>query len=460
MLKIRLLLVISASGLALALHATLSAGLGWEGWLLVVINAVLIGAAVLGGALGVPGGEADDAPIPPGHYELSADEKAQAAIAAKKWSNTRLDELRQVADPVTDKIIAELIAPKAPGGKPDYVAAEKLLIWLRDWTAQPTADQPQSVQDFFNAPLELPAWCPPEQLRLAEKLFETFGMAQVTCVAMSGVPHFFTNGTGSKSFALAKIFSADVVKNRMIEIMQMVCYIGAKDGFFPAPVKGNGILCVQKLRTIHSVIRLFLRPQWDIPGTGQPICQEDLAFAMLTFSFSVTDGCRKMGFLKTREEEEAIYTAWKLFGHTVGLQDELIPGSLEEGRQLMWLIAQRKSAPSDEGRVLTAELVETAQGWLPKLFENVPAAFLRYLTGDAVADCLSVPKHHINGLGTVVRLLGHEIAEHGALFRFLSNHISPMLLRAMSYEHRRNGRARFIIPENLQEAWQLDVNIQ
>jgi hypothetical protein len=455
-MKTKLLLVVSAIGAIIAGYGSLFGSFGWLGWVLVVINLAMLLATVIALVLDRPVTLAEPVVA---HYELSAAEDAQAAVAAKKWSTAQLDELRTVADPVTDKIIGDVLASKT-GGKPDYVAAEKILIWLRDWTAQPTDAQPQSLQDFFNAPLTLPAWCDPDKLRLAEKLFETFGMVQVSCVAMSGVPHFFTNGYGAKSFALAKIFNPDVVKNRMTEIIQMVCYIGAKDGFFPAPVKGNGILCVQKLRTIHSVVRLFLRPQWDIPRTGQPICQEDLAFAMLVFSFSVTDGCKKLGLIQNRDEEDAIYTAWKLFGHTVGVQDVLMPGSLEEGRQLMWLIAKRRSAPNDEGRVLTAELIETAQGWLPRMFQNVPAALLRYLAGDAVGDCLSVPKPEIASLGRIGGFLGREITEHAGLLRYLANHISPLLIRSLTYEHRRNDRTRFIIPENLQQAWQLDVNIQ
>jgi hypothetical protein len=443
--------------LVFSAYGAITGACNWLGWLL-AIGGVALAAALL---LVLPPKEQGPRPRPvPKPYKLSPEELADAARGASKWTNELLDSLRQTADPITDPIIADVIAPKTPDGKPDYVAAEKLLIWLRDWTAQPTAEQPKTLRDFFNAPLTLPDWCDPAKLRLAERLFESFGMLQVTCIALDGIPRFFTNGPGSKSFALAKIFNPDVVKNRVIEIVQMICHIGAKDGFFPTPKKGDGILTVQKLRVIHSILRVFLRPQWNIPKSGQPICQEDLAFASLCFCFSVIDGGKKLGFIRSIDEEEAIYTAWKLFAHTVGVQPTCMPGDMADGRSLVAITALRMSGPSDEGSVLTAELLETAEGWMPSVLKAVPASLLRYLAGDNVADCLGVPPSELGIVDDVARFLGHEVREHEEVFRFLGNHIAPVLVRSLAYEQRRNQRTRFIIPGNVQEAWQIDVNIQ
>jgi hypothetical protein len=210
---------------------------------------------------------------------------------------------------------------------------------------------------------------------------------------------------------------------------------------------------------IHAVVRVFLRPQWNIPAAGQPICQEDLAFATLSFACGIIDGCKKLNLIDKRQDETAIFTAWKLFGHFVGLQDVLLPDTIEDGRQLLYLISQRMSAPSAEGRTLTEELLAVASSFLPRILDSVPAAMLRYLAGDAVADCLWVPRHDGRTLGKLAGVLGHQVSEHGALFRFLSNHISPLLLRELAKQQRASGRGQFILPASVQHAWQIDVNV-
>src|SRR3954452_4906559 len=131
----KLLLGVSAIGLAAALYGTLAGSFGWLGWLIASLFTALAIAAVLGGALGA--GPAAEVPRPT-TYELTAEQKALAALGATKWSTARLDELRQVADPEADALIADATAPREPGGKPDYAAAEELLVWLRAWTAPPT----------------------------------------------------------------------------------------------------------------------------------------------------------------------------------------------------------------------------------------------------------------------------------------------------------------------------------
>ena len=57
---------------------------------------------------------------------------------------------------------------------------------------------------------------------MAEELFVEYGPVTTVALLMCAVPHFFTNAAGARSFYLAKIFSPDSLRNRMLEITQFV----------------------------------------------------------------------------------------------------------------------------------------------------------------------------------------------------------------------------------------------
>jgi len=89
--------------------------------------------------------------------------------------------------------------------------------------------------------------------------------------------------------------------------------------------KGSGILATQKLRLIHSSIRLRLQlPQklpennWDVAVCGRPINQEDLTAALLNLCFFTMDGVRKLGIEFSREDEDARLHLWKTIGFLLG----------------------------------------------------------------------------------------------------------------------------------------------
>ena len=85
---------------------------------------------------------------------------------------------------------------------------------------------------------------------------------------------------------------------------------------------------------------------WD--KEGQPINQEDLAYTLQTFSWVGVRGLRTLGLGLSDKEELAIIHCWRLAGHHMGIQDELVPESVEES-EAMFEAMKKRLAYYDRG---------------------------------------------------------------------------------------------------------------
>jgi hypothetical protein len=135
---------------------------------------------------------------------------------------------------------------------------------------------------------------------------------------------------------------------------------------------GSGVAQVLKVRLIHATVRnLVLRgrpPQ--APGTGResalgsevpalvlqagqqamhqvlfahgwkpatqglPCNQEGLAYTLLTFGFVFLRSLRRLGLRLRPEDEEVYLHAWNVAGHVLGLERELMVGTMEQAEAL------------------------------------------------------------------------------------------------------------------------------
>ncbi len=330
-------------------------------------------------------------------------------VQPTRWSNEMLERLRQVADPETDPIAAEVFEREGPPGLIRMTQA------LEDWEAPIPAFLPDRMREWFASPVNYPAFVDPVQLRKAEELFVSYGPVTTVVLLMCAVPHFFTNPAGARSFYLAKIFSPDSLQNRMLEIAQFVTSITQygglaqywnsprqREGFRCSEVrKGPGMMTVQKLRMIHSGVRIMLTlprspdKSWDRARFAEPINQVDTCEAVLDFCFCTIDGLAKLGIEQTEAEQEATLCAWKTVGHLLGMCDELQPANLAEARALHKQLFERSTTESMEAKVLISEVVHIMGCMMPRFTRNVPPTLMRYLMGKRVADQLAVPEHRL-----------------------------------------------------------------
>lgn len=123
------------------------------------------------------------------------------------------------------------------------------------------------------------------------------------------------------------------------------------------------------------------------------------------FSMLVLDSLHRLGIHMSVEGAEAYYYAWRVVGAMLGVDQDAVPETLDEARQYLDLYMVRHMGPSEEGVLLTGQLIDLYEEVVPgTLLDPIVSALIRYLVGDTCADWLAVPR---TPWGTVVKTLPH-----------------------------------------------------
>jgi ER-bound oxygenase mpaB/B'/Rubber oxygenase, catalytic domain len=347
---------------------------------------------------------------------MANDRAAAAGPQTNRWTNEFLDSMRKETDPETDAIARSFFEgfPSEKDGVAALVDLKKR--YLDDWDAPMPSDLAPGIRAFFDKPIDYPAWVDPRRIDVASDLFMAYGPISLMTLLLKSAPLFWTNPAGAHAFYVAQIFSPESVARRMKLLPMFVLNFTLRGqleqrltGWPPhnnahglppgiSVYKSRGIITIQKLRMAHAVHRIILtreqpKPElnWDRRRFGEPINQEDLAQAMLHFCFSTIEGLASLGIEQDEDEQEATLMAWKTVAFLLGLREELQPRDLADGRLLLQTSYNRHDKPTHEGAALIEQALGVLRRFLPWPYKSVPAAMMRYLLGDAVADSLKVP---------------------------------------------------------------------
>jgi len=386
-------------------------------------------------------------------------ESPREAVPPTRWSDAFLDSMRRVADPETEALVREVLERDGPPGLVQMTRA------LEDWEAPIPATLPESMREWFATPVAFPAFVDLDRLRVAERLFVEYGPVSTLALLLTAVPHFFTNPAGARSFYVARIFSPESLRQRLLEITVFITSFTQYGGlahYWLAPAqrdaavgplgvrKGRGINSVQKLRMIHAGIRIMLAAtkdperRWNVERCGVPINQADLCEAVLCFCFCTIDALAKLGIDQTPDEQEATLCAWKTVGHLLGLSEALQPADVAEARALHKQLFERACTETPESKALIRELVHIMRGFVPWWLGPMPAALMRSLNGARVADLLEVPRNPV--LDTIIVGTRWLRQRHRLLATF-ARLISPRLVQWMATTPGAQGHP--LLPEAL-----------
>ncbi|MBW8315019.1 MAG: DUF2236 domain-containing protein [Hydrogenophaga sp.] len=403
------------------------------------------------------------------------------------------------ADPLADQTVAALIGPwsgadGATGPATDRLAAATRLMagwtsngaladWGQDDAAAAAADPAvvAALRAYVSEGRALPTWADVAKVERAEAIFMEQGPLSCTLLFCSSLPECYVLPNLAEVLHIAGQLEQHT-EHRIRQTAAMVFPVMMKGGLMDA--SGAGVAQVLKVRLIHATIRhLILRgePQtvrgqvapllqagaptgmhaalmshgWDVDRQGLPCNQIELAYTLLTFSYSFLKGMRTLGLGLPRADEEAYLHAWNVMGHVLGVRRELMADTMDEAASLFERIqaqARGQSVSPDARPALGRALMQTMERTIRlPVVRGIPVPLTRWLIGPDTAREIGVderaswPTRLLFGAGrllvrlidTVVRLFSPgfslsrmftRIVGYHLLTRFLLDQTRPLNL--------------------------------
>ena len=158
---------------------------------------------------------------------------------------------------------------------------------------------------------------------------------------------------------------------------------------------GRGFIAVRKVRAYHAAMRqMFLAKSpkakresfdgknadsfidqvsketkgWNQDQFGVPVNQEDLAYTLLTFGYTIPLGLATLGLNWTDGEKEDWWHLWRTVGHILGIHQELLPADRFEASKLFPVMVDHLAEKTDQGIALTETLEGFLAEYLPPFF--------------------------------------------------------------------------------------------
>jgi hypothetical protein len=379
-------------------------------------------------------------------------------MGASLWTDTYLDAMRERGDELADRVVAGVYA------KGDVAAVNRLMRSLVENEGIPSEQLTPEVRAYLEQVSNLPL-PDREVVERGEDVFGEFGPEILMVLGFYSLPAAYAARKGVQVLYRTAYLEKRPVR-RVFETTQMVVDVMAKGGLERG---GKGLRTAEKVRLMHAAVRHLLtsdpsRP-WD-PSFGVPINQEDLAGTLMTFSWVVLDGLDRLGIALPAADQEAYLAAWAAIGRRMGVDESLIPQNVADAAALTQIIRRRQIAPSEEGRALTAALIDGMKTLMPNLLDGMPASMIHFFLdkdsfqGQDVATMLGVPKANwtsivvraLADVGDLIAWFGSESNEIARIIRFFSREFVEALLTV----ERGGNRPPFAIPEHLRDLWALD----
>lgn len=328
--------------------------------------------------------------------------------ASSRWTNELLDRVRMQGDPKADRA-AEALFNAVRGHDPAEISAFIIRFVSQDftkaWVQQGAIPDPpellayfEDFEDFKFSTVDV------EYLEKGSAIFDKHG-PMITFAL--GVRSLLKQYAHTKAIEVLRLTTLLVkhVNRRILETMQFVLdvmsqdwVIKAEDGSFKLNLHHPGLMSIKKLRLVHAMIRYRLEHkmydvslgEYDNVKLGFPINQEDMVFAVHTFSLEIIEGLREMRIDISDEEAETYFQCWKIIGRGLGVDKELEPTSYADAISLQNLIYKRHfTLPNEAGPILSTALMNWFVSTVPLLGEKLLVTFIKEFNGPENYSILS-----------------------------------------------------------------------
>ena len=326
------------------------------------------------------------------------------------FTEKMLDDFRQQGDPLADKVI-EAFAEQYNSSIQELV--EKLENMIRMPNDDKVIDAIQeyfpndetirnALENYFMQATSLPKWLNTEKLKLGCHVFQDHLFSGIMILGCASLPTTYVCQPDTKVLGFTRRLIDDAPK-RLVETAQMVTDVMGESGLTiqDGRLAGKGIQSILKIRLIHAAVRHMMlhkeeiikehqhdnnidqnnfllayvfdssqeqsswygtkRPEpWDVKTDGIPINNEALAIILLTFSFTILRGLKKIGVKINKKQRDAYLHSWNVVGYTLGVDEKLLNEftSYEKTKIIYTQIMSRRRGHSNDGVLLEQSLLE------------------------------------------------------------------------------------------------------
>jgi hypothetical protein len=363
--------------------------------------------------------------------------------------------MRCEGDPPADAVIQELFEQ----GNLDVI--NQLMRTMVENDDMPSEELPEIVRDFLETTNKFPDWIDRDLLKKGGQLFNRYGPEMVLLLFGASLPILYAAHPGNEVLVATTRMTSNVHR-RIIETGQFVFDVTDDKAWEP---NGRGFRSSQKIRLMHAGVRHYL---WHHPGWKQhwkeewlvPICQEDLAGTMLSFSVTTMHGLMKSNITLNAEEKESYLHLWKIIGHLMGVRDDLMPTDYADAESMLnkWMARNHKDTPA--GKELMRAMVQFWYDRVPgTIFDGITSGWARLWIGDELSDMLDIPKFtwtlYLLKLQTFIWKYEDKFEDWFIPYQWYTRFWTRKLMIALLAMERNGKRPEFNIPASLREKWNI-----
>ncbi|UZD21386.1 oxygenase MpaB family protein [Algoriphagus halophytocola] len=372
------------------------------------------------------------------------------------WNDGRLGRKRHIMDPLADQTVAAIMAKKEVNTINHLF--ESIVL---DKIALPES-APIELRTYFEQSAIFPEWADPDLIALGQQIYLRHGIWIGLLLCYKSLPECYACANGAEVLHRTARLNEDhgslkVFSRRIAETAQFVVFAMSPDGL---EAKGKGLRAAQKVRLIHAVIRYYLKQNhWDAEKYGEPINQEDLAGTLMSFSALIIEGLEIIGIQFEPVELEAYMHCWRVIGHVMGLDEDMIPQNSADAFKLGHAILDKEIAPSKNAQELVKALRDFQnEKSKPILGADSNTALLRLMMGKEVSDLLAVPpisSKKINKMKWKMTFIGNigEVLDKSLVFSMLLQFFTKMGLTLMLRRMSNSSIINFYLPKSLTQDW-------
>ncbi len=295
-----------------------------------------------------------------------------------RTTTTFLDEQRKRGDEGADVFIGNILSAGNKNQLYEIIALPDKEV------AKLSGSNPVAL--FLHTHRPKPVWYSIDAIHNGQQVFKKYALDIMTLLGVLSLPYCYAASPGNKALYLTAKMRKSTGK-RLVETADFIINVMSPGSFDTA---GTGHIQINRIRLVHAMVRYYLQKgEWNA-AWGLPINQEDMAGTNLAFSYIILTGLTRTAFTLTVSEQENFLHAWRYIGYQMHIADELLPATVAEARLLENKIKQRHFQSSEEGRVLTKELIDHYKAHFPTVPAYFVSAHMRYLLGMEISALLGL----------------------------------------------------------------------